>query len=285
VKSFVDHNALLADPAVDAVVIASPPDTHAAITIDAANAGKHVFTEKPVDMTFEKIDAAIAAVERAGIKLQVGFNRRFDANFKAVHDAMVSGKVGQPLICHITSRDPIPPSLSNTRAVGGLFLDMTIHDFDMACYLTQSDVESVYAIAATMLEGCGEPDTAIVTLRMANGALVTIDNSHTTFGYDQRAELFGTLGMIATSNEKPHSALLTDASGSHAVLPWHFFIERYAESYRRELEAFVECIHRDLEPPVTTTDGRRAVAIAFAAQRSYDESRPVHLIEVAGQAT
>jgi myo-inositol 2-dehydrogenase/D-chiro-inositol 1-dehydrogenase len=280
-KSYADHRALLADPAVDAVVIASPPDTHASITVDAAAAQKHVFTEKPVDCTLERIDAAMHAAENAGIKLQVGFNRRFDANYKAVRDAIASGQIGRPLIGHIISRDPIPPSLSNTRAVGGLFLDMTIHDFDMACHLTGSDVESVYTVAGTMLEGCGEPDTAIVTLRMTNGALVMIDNGHTTFGYDQRAEVFGTTGMIATSNEKPHSALLTDASGSHAILPWHFFIERYAESYRRELAAFVECIRRNTEPPVTALEGRRAVAVAFAAQRSHDEGRPVLMSEIA----
>ncbi len=275
-----DHHALLADPQVEAVVIASPPDTHAAIIEDAAAAGTQIFAEKPIDCTLEKIDRAIAAVARAGVKLQIGFNRRFDANYHAVHDAVASGKIGKPLIAHIISRDPKPPVLSNTRAVGGLFLDMTIHDFDMACYLMQSDAESVYAVAGTMLEGCGEPDTAIITLRMANGALVTVDNGHTAFGYDQRAEVFGTEGMIATLNEKPHSALLTDSTGSHAVLPWHFFIERYAESYARELRAFVDCVVQDSEPLVTASDGRRAVLIAFAAQRSYDEGRPVLVREI-----
>lgn len=278
--AYDDYRALLTDRQVDAVVIASPPDTHAAIIVDAAAAGKQIFSEKPIDCTLDKIDRAIAAAEKAGVKLQIGFNRRFDANYHAVHEAIVAGRIGRPLIAHIISRDPRPPVLSNTRAVGGLFLDMTIHDFDMACYLTQSQVESVYTIAGTMLDGCGEPDTAIVTLRMANGALVTIDNGHTTFGYDQRAEVFGTEGMLATQNDKPHSAHLTDSTGSHAVLPWHFFIERYAESYARELRAFVECVVQDSEPLVTADDGRRAVVIAFAAQRSYDEHRPVLISEV-----
>jgi len=278
--TYESHRALLADSGIHAVVIASPPDTHAGLIEDAAAAGKHIFCEKPIDCTLDKIDRAIATVDRAGVKLQIGFNRRFDANYKAVHDSVVSGKVGKPLIVHIISRDPKPATLSNTRSVGGLFLDMTIHDFDMARYVTQSEVESVHTIASTMLEGCGEPDTAIVTLRMANGALVSIDNGHTTFGYDQRIEVFGSTGMIATENEKPHSAHLTDSSGSHAVLPWHFFIERYAESYARELRAFVECIARDTEPLVTAVDGRRAVVVAVAAQRSYDESRPVSISEV-----
>jgi myo-inositol 2-dehydrogenase/D-chiro-inositol 1-dehydrogenase len=275
-----DHRALLADPLVEAVVIASPPDTHAAIIEDAAAAGKQVFSEKPIDCTLGKIDRAIAAVAKSGVAFQIGFNRRFDANYHAVHEAIVAGKVGRPLIAHIISRDPRPPVPTNTRTAAGMFLDMTIHDFDMARYLTQSEVQSVYTLAGTMLEGCGEPDTALITLRMANGALVTIDNGHTTFGYDQRVEVFGTEGMLATQNEKPHSAHLTDGSGSHAVLPWHFFIERYAESYARELRAFVDCIVQRTAPPVTADDGRRAVVIALAAQRSSDESRPVSISEI-----
>jgi myo-inositol 2-dehydrogenase/D-chiro-inositol 1-dehydrogenase len=280
VTAYDNHHALLADPSIDAVVIASPPDTHAALIEDAAHAGKHVFSEKPIDCTLEKIDRAVSAVQRAGVKLQTGFNRRFDANYHAAHEAVAAGKVGRPLITHIISRDPKPPSLSNTRAVGGLFLDMTIHDFDMARFVTGSEVGSVHAVGATMLEGCGEPDTALVTLRMASGALVSIDNGHTTFGYDQRIEVFGSNGMIATTNEKPHTALLTDATGSHAILPWHFFIERYAESYVQELSAFVECIVNDTQPPVTADDGRKAVVIAFAAQRSFEEGRSVAISEV-----
>ncbi len=278
-KAYADPSGLLGDEQVDAIVVASPPDTHAAIIEAAAAAGKQIFCEKPVDCEINKIDRALAAVERAGVKLQIGFNRRFDANYRAAHEAVASGKVGRPLIVHIVSRDPKLPAVSDTRDVAGMFLDMTIHDFDMARYLTGSEAASVYALGGAMLDGAGELDTALVTLRMTNGAIVTIDNGQTAYGYDQRVEVFGTEGMVSTENEKPHSATLTDGAGTHSVLPLYFFIERYAESYARELRAFVECIQENTEPPVTGADGRIAAVIALAAQRSYEEGRPVVLSE------
>jgi myo-inositol 2-dehydrogenase/D-chiro-inositol 1-dehydrogenase len=277
--AYGDHRELLANPQVEAVVIASPPDTHAKIIEQAAAARKQIFCEKPIDCELEKIDRALAAVAGAGVKLQIGFNRRFDANYHAVHEAVAGGKVGRPLIIHIVSRDPKLPAVSDTRSVAGMFLDMTIHDFDMARYLTGSEVTEVFALADRRLHDAGDLDTALVTLRFADGAFGTIDNGQTAYGYDQRVEVFGTDGMVATENERPHSATLTDSAGSHSVLPLHFFIERYAESYRRELEAFVECIERDTDPPVTGRDGRIAVVIALAAQRSCDEGRPVPLSE------
>jgi myo-inositol 2-dehydrogenase/D-chiro-inositol 1-dehydrogenase len=273
------HHELLADPGVEAVVIATPPDTHAAIVEQAAAAGKQIFCEKPIDCTLERTGDALAAVARAGVKLQVGFNRRFDANYRAVRDAIESGKVGRPLIVHIVSRDPKLRAVSDTRSVAGLFLDMTIHDFDMARFLTGSEVTEVFALAGRRLHDAGDADTALVTLRLADGTFVSIDNGHTAYGYDQRVEVFGTDGMISTENERPHSATLTDSAGSHGVLPLYFFIERYAESYRRELAAFVQCLARDTEPPVTGRDGRTAAVIALAAQRSCDEGRPVLLSE------
>jgi len=278
-RAYGDHRELLANPQVEAVVISSPPDTHAEIIEQAAAARKQIFCEKPIDCDLEKIDRALAAVAGAGVKLQIGFNRRFDANYNAAHEAVAGGKVGRPLIIHIVSRDPKLPVVSDTRSVAGMFLDMTIHDFDMARYLTGSEVTEVFALADRRLHDAGDLDTALVTLRFADGAYGTIDNGQTAYGYDQRVEVFGTDGMVATENERPHSATLTDSAGSHSVLPLYFFIERYAESYRRELEAFVECIQRDTEPPVTGRDGRMAVVIALAAQRSCDEGRPVPLSE------
>lgn len=277
--AYEDHRELLADPRVDAVVIASPPDTHAAIIEDAAAAGKQVFCEKPIDCTLDKIDRALATVARARIKLQIGFNRRFDANYRAVHEAISSGKIGRPLILHLISRDPQLPVVSDTRDVAGMFLDMTIHDFDMARYLMGSEATEVYALAGRMLQDAVDLDTALITLRFADGAFGTIDNGQTAYGYDQRAEVFGTDGVVASENERSYHATLTDSAGSHSPLPLHFFIERYAESYAQELREFVDCIRDDSQPPVTGADGRIAVVIALAAQRSYEEGRPVSLSE------
>ncbi|OGO52080.1 MAG: inositol 2-dehydrogenase [Chloroflexi bacterium RBG_16_68_14] len=271
------YHDLLQDPAVQAVVVCSPPDTHAQIIEEAAGSGKHVFCEKPLDCDLDKIDRALKAVSRAGVKLQVGFNRRFDANFRYVHEAVGSGKVGQPYTLRITSRDPQLPQASGSRATVGLFLDTMIHDFDMARYLTGSEVVSVYALADAMIEGSEEIDTAVATLRFASGVLGTIENGQTAYGYDQRVEVFGSKGAIAVENEKSHQVTLTDATGAHAALPLHFFVERYSASYIAELSAFVDCILGDTEPLVTGADGRIAILIALAAQRSYEEGKPVVL--------
>jgi myo-inositol 2-dehydrogenase/D-chiro-inositol 1-dehydrogenase len=277
--AYEDHRDLLADPQVEAVVIASPPDTHAAMIEEAAAAGKQVFCEKPIDCELDKIDRALAAVARAGVKLQIGFNRRFDANYRAVREAVVAGKIGRPLILHIISRDPTLPVVSDTRDAAGLFLDMTIHDFDMARYLIGAEVTEVRALAGRTLHDAGDLDTALITLRFASGTFGSIDNGQTAYGYDQRAEVFGTEGMVSTDNEKADHATLTDSAGSHSAVPLYFFIERYAESYLRELREFVDCIRNDTKPPVTGADGRAAVVIALAAQRSYEEDRPVLLSE------
>ena len=278
-KAYAGPSGLLADPQVEAVVIASPPDTHAGIIEAAAAAGKQIFCEKPIDCEIEKIDRALAAVARAGVKLQIGFNRRFDANYRAAHEAVASGKIGRPLIVHLVSRDPKLPVVSDTRNAAGLFLDMTIHDFDMARYLTGGEVTEVRALAGRMLHDAGDLDTALITLRFADGAFGTIDNGQTAYGYDQRAEVFGTEGVVATENERPNRATLTDSAGGHTALALYFFVERFAESYIAELRAFADCIRQDTEPSVSGADGRIAVVIALAAQRSYDEGRPVSLSE------
>jgi len=271
---YEDVRDLLADRAVDAVVICSPPDTHARIIEEAAARGKHVFCEKPIDCDLGKIDRALAAVARAGVKLQVGFNRRFDENFRYVREAVASGRVGEPRMLHIVSRDPRLPAPSQTQATVGLFLDMTIHDFDMARYLLASEVAEVYALAQSTA-GRADPDTALITMRFASGAMGTIDNGQTVYGYDQRVEVFGSEGSVRVDNEQPHRASVVDRSGTHGALPLHFFVERYAPSYIAELIAFTDCILRDTEPPVTGHDGRMAAVLALAAQRSLEEKRPV----------
>src|SRR5829696_4049475 len=231
-----DYHLLLSDPAIDAVAICSSTDTHARIVVEAAQAGKHIFCEKPIDYDLAKIDAALEAVERAGVKLQIGFNRRFDPNFRKVRAMVAEGKIGTPHIIRITSRDPAPPPLSYVKISGGMFLDMTIHDFDMARYLSGSEVEEVYTVAGVMIDPAigeaGDVDTAIITLRFASGAIGTIDNSRKAiYGYDQRVEVFGSEGMVQAHNNMPDQDVYFNAEGVHSAKPLYFFLERYMESF------------------------------------------------------
>ena len=198
-KIEADHHALLNDPDIDAVVICSPTDMHAIMIEEAAAAGKQIFCEKPIARTLQEIDKALDAVKKAGVKLQIGFNRRFDANFARVRQAIVSGELGEPHLLHIISRDPGPPPISYVKVSGGMFLDMTIHDFDMARFLTGDDVEEVYAAGAVRVDPeigeAGDLDTALVTLKFKNGVLGVIDNSRkAVYGYDQRVEVLGSAG-------------------------------------------------------------------------------------------
>ncbi|MBC8447861.1 MAG: inositol 2-dehydrogenase [Chloroflexi bacterium] len=283
---FEDHRRILDNPDIEAVVICSSTDTHAQLIEEAAAAGKHIFCEKPIDFDLGKIDRALQAVDRAGVKLQVGFNRRFDPNFKRVRDLVAEGKIGTPHIVRITSRDPAPPPIAYVKVSGGIFLDMTIHDFDMARYLIGDEVTEVYAAGGVLVDPeigqAGDIDTAIVTLRYAGGALGTIDNSRrAVYGYDQRVEVFGSEGMVAVTNDTPDSALVSDSTGVHGSLPLFFFVERYTDSYIAEMQAFVECIQQDREPPVTGIDGRIPVVMGYAAGKSYAENRPVRLSEIA----
>ncbi|HLF81057.1 MAG TPA: inositol 2-dehydrogenase, partial [Anaerolineales bacterium] len=251
-----DHRDLLHDPAIDAVAICSATDTHSPFIQEAAKAGKHIFCEKPIDFDLNRIDAALQSVEAAGVKFQVGFNRRFDPNFRRVRDLVAAGKVGQPHLLRITSRDPGPPPLEYVKASGGIFLDMTIHDFDMARFLMGSEVEEIYAAGAVLVDPqigkLGDLDTALITLRFSSGAIGAIDNSRkAVYGYDQRVEVFGSSGMAAAANETPDRHSFSNAEGVHSPLPLYFFLERYLESYRAEMQAFVDCVLQDKTPPVT----------------------------------
>ncbi|MEO8354794.1 MAG: inositol 2-dehydrogenase [Chloroflexota bacterium] len=280
-----DYHAILSDPTIDAVAICSSTDTHAKIVVEAAQAGKHIFCEKPIDHDLAKIDAALDAVEKAGVKLQIGFNRRFDPNFRKVRAMVADGRIGDPHIIRITSRDPAPPPVSYVKVSGGMFLDMTIHDFDMARYLSGSEVEEVYVAAGVMVDpGIGEAgdvDTAIITLKFANGAIGTIDNSRKAiYGYDQRVEVFGSKGMVQAHNNTPDNDVYFDADGVHSAKPLYFFLERYMESFIAELKDFVQSIQEDTVPPVVGMDGRIPVVIGMAARKSYLENRPVKLGEI-----
>ena len=284
-----DYHSILSDPTIDAVAICSSTDTHAKIIIEAAQAGKHIFCEKPIDHDLAKIDAALEAVEKAGVKLQIGFNRRFDPNFRKVQAMVADGKIGDPHIIRITSRDPAPPPVSYVKVSGGMFLDMTIHDFDMARFLSGSEVEEVYTAAGVMVDpGIGEAgdvDTAVITLRFANGAIGTIDNSRKAiYGYDQRIEVFGSEGMVQAHNNTPDNDVYFNADGVHSAKPLYFFLERYMESFVVEMKEFVQSIRENTSPPVTGIDGRIPVVIGMAAKKSYLEHRPVRLSEITAPA-
>lgn len=281
-----DYKDILNDKDIDAVLVCSSTDTHAAISIEAINAGKHVFCEKPVDHSIEKIQAVADALkEHPDIKFQVGFNRRFDHNFAAIRKAYDDGKIGEAHILKITSRDPEPPNPAYIKVSGGIFLDMTIHDFDMACFLTDSDVEELYVNSAVLVDPAigeqGDVDTAIITMKMANGALAVIDNSRkAAYGYDQRAELFGSKGMVATSNDTVSSAVISNADGVTGEKPLFFFLERYMGSFSEEMRQFTEAVINDTEVLVGIHAGLQSVKIGLAARKSVEEHRPVKISEI-----
>jgi myo-inositol 2-dehydrogenase/D-chiro-inositol 1-dehydrogenase len=280
-----DYRTILDNPNIQAVVICSATDTHAQIIAESAQAGKHIFCEKPIALDLKKIDEALAAVEKAGVKLQIGFNRRFDPNYARVRQAVVSGEIGQPQLMHIISRDPAPPPIEYVKVSGGIFFDMTIHDFDMARFLTGSDVVEVYASGGVMVDpaigAAGDIDTALVVLKFASGVIGTIDNSRkAVYGYDQRVEVFGSAGAISTNNQYPNSTILSTASQISRDLPLNFFMQRYTESYVNELKAFVDAVINNTPVPVTGADGRAPVVIGMAARKSYQENRPVRLSEI-----
>lgn len=272
------------DPEVEAVIIASATPTHVPLVMAAAAAGKAIFCEKPLDHDLVRIDAALEAVEKAGVPLMMGFNRRFDANFARLHHVIQSGEIGKPELLHIISRDPGPPPLDYVRASGGLFFDMTIHDFDMARFLL-GDVNEVYAVAGVLVDPAigvaGDVDTALITLRFSSGALGVIDNSRRAiYGYDQRAEVMGSNGAARSENRYANEVTRYGPQQVSHDLPLHFFLERYTDSYEAELRTFVKALNSGAAMPVTGADGRAAVLLARAAQRSYLERRPVLLREV-----
>lgn len=282
---YTDYKKILNDPEIDAVLICSSTDTHSPISIEAIRAGKHVFCEKPIDHDLSRIKEVIDELGKSKVKYQVGFNRRFDHNFKSVKSAVASGKIGQPHILKITSRDPEPPSIDYVKVSGGMFLDMTIHDFDMARYLLDSEVVEVYAMGGVLIDSAigkaGDVDTAIVTLKMKNGTLAVIDNSRkSAYGYDQRAEVFGSLGQVSVANDSSSTAVISNEAGVTGEKPLFFFLERYMQAYAEEITEFVEAIVNDKDTSVNAEDGLQAVLIGEAATKSLHENRPVKLSEI-----
>lgn len=279
-----DYTQALADPTVQAVLVCTSTDTHAEIVQAAARAGKHVFCEKPLALDLKEIDDILAAVARAAVILQVGFHRRFDPHVRRLKGLLAQGAVGNPWLLKITSYDPAPPPLAYVRASGGIFLDMTIHDFDMARYLL-GEVEEVYACGAALVDPkiaeAGDVDTAVVLLRFKTGALGVITNCRkAVYGHDQRIEVLGEKGALFLNNPQPYMVLEANAQGYHGPPLHYFFMERYREAYVEELRAFFEAVREGKAPLVTGWDGKAAVVLGYAAKRSWAEGRPVPLKEI-----
>lgn len=280
-----DYKEILADPEIDAVLICSSTNTHSPISVEAIKAGKHVFCEKPIDHDVDKIKDVIDALKDSKVKYQVGFNRRFDHNFEAVRNAVAAGKIGDPHIIKVTSRDPEPPSAEYAAVSGGMFLDMTIHDFDMVRFLAGCDAEEIYVQSAVLVDPAigeaGDVDTAVITIKMENGAIAVIDNSRkAVYGYDQRAEVFGSKGMVATANDTESSAVLSTADGVTGEKPLYFFLERYMQSFAKEVNCFIEAIENDTDTPLGVLDGLKPVLMGIAAKKSVEEHRPVKISEI-----
>lgn len=287
-KTYLDYHKILEDKEIQAVLICSSTDTHCKISLEAIAAGKHVFCEKPIDHSVERILAVKEALKKSNVKYQVGFNRRFDHNFAAAQKAVASGKIGELNILKITSRDPAPPPVNYIACSGGLFLDMTIHDFDMVRFMSGAEVEEVYALGGVMVDRAigeaGDIDTAVVTMKLSNGAFAVIDNCRrSSYGYDQRVEAFGSDGQVAISNDSASNAVISNAEGVTAEKPLLFFLERYMQAYASEIAHFIEAIKTDTDVMVNVDDGLAPVLIGLAAKRSLAEKRPVKLCEIKSQ--
>lgn len=282
---YTDYQQIINDPEIDAVMICSSTDTHADISIEAIKAGKHVFCEKPISQDLKKIKEVMEALKDTKLKFQVGFNRRFDHNFRAVKNAVETGKVGDVHLIRVTARDPQAPPIEYVKVSGGMFLDMTIHDFDMVCFLSGSKVKEVYAAGAALVNPDiakeGDIDTAVITMKMENGAIAVIDNSRqAAYGYDQRAEVFGSKGQVAVANDTGSTAVLSTEEGVTGEKPLYFFLERYMDSFKREVSEFIQAVENDSQVPVDIDAGLQPILIALAAKKSLDENRPVKISEV-----
>ena len=280
-----DPGELLRDSSIRAIAICSSTDTHADLVIAAAEAGKHIFCEKPIDLTVARAKAAVAAAKKAGVKLQIGFNRRFDHNFARVREHTLCGGAGQVQMIKITSRDPAPPPPAYVAGSGGIFLDMMIHDFDMARFQAGCEITEVFAAGAVLIDPeigrAGDVDTALVTLKFANGAIGVIDNSRkAVYGYDQRLEVFGSKGAAIAENDLPNTVKLYNEDGVFAEKPLYFFLERYRAAFVDEMIAFVDAVRNDKPVPVSGEDGLENMYAALAAGKSLQEGRPVKISEL-----
>lgn len=273
---------LFEDDNIEAVLICSSTNTHADYVAQAARAGKSIFCEKPLDLSLDKVRQTLDVVKEANVPLMLAFNQRFDNNFAAARESVHSGTVGDIHAVHIISRDPGPPPISYIRDSGGLFVDMMIHDFDMARFITGSEVVEVFAKGHNLVDPeigkAGDIDTGVVVLTFANNATAIIQNSRkAVYGYDQRLEIFGSRGLIRVENPLKSTATFYDEHGGHHARHMDFFMDRYRNSYLREIEAFIDAVRNGKSMPATGEDGLKAMLIADAARRSMIERRPVTL--------
>jgi myo-inositol 2-dehydrogenase/D-chiro-inositol 1-dehydrogenase len=283
-KIFADPKEVINDPKIDVIIICSPTNTHSDLIIESAKSGKHIFCEKPIDFNLNRIKAALKVVEESGVKLQIGFNRRFDHNFKKIHQLVESGQLGNVHIINITSRDPDLPSMEYLKNSGGIFMDMTIHDFDMARYLANSEVDEIYSVGSVLIDSrvkeIGDYDTAISILKFKNGATCIIDNSRkAVYGYDQRVEVFGSKGSAMTYNDTPTNVIVSNENAVCMDKPLYFFLERYKASFVQEMKDFINCVIRDEKPIVSGIDGFKAVIIASSASKSAKERKSIKIEE------
>ncbi len=279
------YNELLEIADFDAIVICSPTDTHADYVVLAAKKGKHIFCEKPLDLSLERVNEVLKVVNENNVKLMIGFNRRFDDEFKKIQELVQNGAIGEPHIVKITSRDPEAPPINYIKSSGGLFLDMTIHDFDMARFVVGKEVIEVYAKGAVLIDPAigeaGDIDTAVIMLTYADGTMAIIDNSReAAYGYDQRVEVFGSKGMVQANNNFHDSHRLYNSSGIQAALPLHFFIDRYAQAYKTEMSEYINSLKNGGKVPVDGQDGISSLKIGLAAIKSIQEKRSVHIDEI-----
>jgi myo-inositol 2-dehydrogenase/D-chiro-inositol 1-dehydrogenase len=273
---------ILADASIDAVLIGTPTDTHADFIDRAAKAGKAVFCEKPVDLSSARIRKTLERVEKAGIPLMIGFNRRFDPNFAALQKRLADGVAGDVELVTILSRDPGPPPVSYIERSGGLFRDMMIHDFDMARFLLGEDAVEVFALGSALVDPAigkaGDVDTAAVVLKTASGKICQISNSRrATYGYDQRIEVHGSKGMLSAGNIHETTVQFAGAKGVSADPVQNFFLERYASAYKAEIEAFIDTMVKGKKPKPDGTDGLKAQLMADAATKSRETGKPVKI--------
>ncbi len=278
-------DAILADPKINAVLIATSTDTHSDLIERATAAGKAVLCEKPVDLSLERARACLAKVTPMGMPIMIGFNRRFDPNFAALKAALQAGEVGKAELLSITSFDPAPPPVAYVKVSGGLFRDMMIHDFDMANFIMGETPVAISAVGSSIVDpaigAAGDVDTAVVTMTYADGRIAVIKNSRrAAYGYDQRVELLGSEGLLQAQNLLESSVVKSTKAGVTGAKPMHFFLERYMPAYRAEWAAFVATVTESAANPVSLADGVAALAMAEAATRSAKTGLPVMLSAV-----
>jgi myo-inositol 2-dehydrogenase/D-chiro-inositol 1-dehydrogenase len=284
-KLIIDANEIFNDAEIDVVIIASSTDSHTNLIRKAAKAKKDVFCEKPIDTDLRRIKETLNIVNKEGIKLMIGFNRRFDKNFRRVKEVVKSGQIGEPHMVKVTAHDPATPPIEYVKTSGGMFIDMSIHDWDMVCFQAGSKVDEVYACGAVLIDPeigkAGDIDTAVIILKLKNGAIGIIDNSRqAVFGYDQRVEVYGSKGCVTAGNEPSNTVRIYTAEKTHEDNIPYFFLERYMESYAAELQYFIDCIRNDKHPSPNGNEGYQTVLVAKAVEKSNRENRPVKISEI-----